>query len=76
MNQNPLDLAGTYPLPLVQLDRFLLKVPMRYVSAHTELEIIRDAEQITDSSEHVAPVVTREQILMARKAAANVPSSR
>jgi MoxR-like ATPase len=31
--QNPLDIAGTYPLPQVQLDRFLLKIPMSYVDS-------------------------------------------
>ena len=29
--QNPLDLAGTYPLPVAQLDRFLFKVRMDYI---------------------------------------------
>lgn len=70
--QNPLDLAGTYPLPLVQLDRFLLKVPMKYVTAETELEILRDADQIQHNSEQVEPVVTREQVLEARRAAREV----
>jgi MoxR-like ATPase len=70
--QNPLDLAGTYPLPLVQLDRFLLKVPMKYVAADTELEILRDSKQIAHASEDVQPVVTREQILTARRAAEEV----
>lgn len=70
--QNPLDLAGTYPLPLVQLDRFLLKVPMRYVDADVELEILRDSEAINSGAEHVTAVVTREQILTARADAANV----
>jgi len=70
--QNPLDLAGTYPLPLVQLDRFLLKVPMKYVSAETELEIIKEAEQIRLSAAHITPVITREQVLAARQAAAQV----
>ena len=70
--QNPLDLAGTYPLPLVQLDRFLLKVPMKYVEAETELAILRDADEITRGSTDVTPVVTREQILTARKAASQV----
>ena len=70
--QNPLDLAGTYPLPLVQLDRFLLKVPMKYVNAETELEIVREAEQIRQNSASVKPVVTRGQILQARAAAASV----
>ncbi|MBL7662063.1 AAA family ATPase [bacterium] len=66
--QNPLDFAGTYPLPQVQLDRFLLKIPMRYVDANTELEILQDAEQITDDARHVTAVVRREEILEARKA--------
>src|SRR5215831_12930497 len=29
--QNPLDAVGTYPLPLAQLDRFLLKLVMRHI---------------------------------------------
>lgn len=70
--QNPLDLAGTYPLPLVQLDRFLLRVPMRYVGHQTELEILRDVEEIGDAVKNVKPVVSREQILRARAAASQV----
>lgn len=70
--QNPLDLAGTYPLPLVQLDRFLLKVPMSYVEASTELEILKESEAINQNAENVKPIVTREQIIAARNAAAQV----
>ncbi len=70
--QNPLDLAGTYPLPLVQLDRFFLRVPMRYVDKQTELEILRDADSIQESASSASPVVSREEILMARKDASGV----
>ena len=70
--QNPLDLAGTYPLPLVQLDRFLLKVPMKYVTPETELEILRESEEIKAGVAHVTPCVSREQILQARAAAAEI----
>lgn len=70
--QNPLDLAGTYPLPLVQLDRFLLKVPMKYVSAEKELEILQDVEQINLEVNQVKAVVTREQVLEARVASSQV----
>lgn len=73
--QNPLDLAGTYPLPLVQLDRFLLKIPMKYVSADRELEILREADLIENQVRNVTPVVTREQILAARAAASTVAIS-
>lgn len=70
--QNPLDLAGTYPLPLVQLDRFLLKVPMRYVSAEVELEILKESDVIKQKTSSVTPVVTRQQILDARAAASRI----
>jgi MoxR-like ATPase len=61
--QNPLDVAGTYPLPLVQLDRFLLKVPMQYVSESWEIEIIAGSDQIEEKLNSLAPVITREEIL-------------
>lgn len=73
--QNPLDLAGTYPLPLVQLDRFLLKIPMSYVDATTELQILTDSSQIETAINNVSTVVTREQILNARKIARQVAIS-
>jgi MoxR-like ATPase len=38
--QNPLDVAGTYPLPLAQLDRFLFKIRMRHVDRASELEVL------------------------------------
>jgi MoxR-like ATPase len=65
--QNPLDIAGTYPLPIVQLDRFLMKIPMPYVSASYEEEILRDAENIHHELENLSPVVTRSAILAARR---------
>ena len=65
--QNPLDIAGTYPLPIVQLDRFLMKIPMPYVSASVEEEILRDATAIHHDVETIIPVVTRSAILAARR---------
>jgi len=65
--QNPLDIAGTYPLPQVQLDRFLLKVPMAYVDAATECEILKAHSEIRDGSERVTPVCSRSDLLSARK---------
>jgi MoxR-like ATPase len=58
--QNPLDLAGTYPLPQVQLDRFLFRVPMSYVDAQTELAILEDIKAIENASSGVNPICTRE----------------
>ncbi len=70
--QNPLDIAGTYPLPLVQLDRFLLKIPMSYVDANTEMQILEEHGSIMAAVEHVTPVCTRSEILAARAAVAAV----
>ncbi len=38
--QNPLEQAGTYPLPEAQLDRFLLNIRVGYPSAQEEREIL------------------------------------
>lgn len=70
--QNPLDIAGTYPLPLVQLDRFLLKIPMSYVNAETELEILKESSEIEHKSKTIEPAVSREEVLQAQTAAETV----
>src|SRR5215831_14558127 len=38
--QNPLDLAGTYPLPVAQLDRFLFKIRMTHIDRDAELAVL------------------------------------
>lgn len=66
--QNPLDFAGTYPLPLVQLDRFLLKIPMSYVDSETEKQILRNHGNITTAAQSINAVCTRSEIINAQKA--------
>jgi MoxR-like ATPase len=39
--QNPVELAGTFPLPEAQLDRFLLKLNVGYPDRSSEQEILR-----------------------------------
>ena len=39
--QNPIEQAGTYPLPEAQLDRFLLYIKIGYPSAAEELQILQ-----------------------------------
>lgn len=65
--QNPLDLAGTYPLPTPQLDRFLFKIEMKHISREAELDVL--AEYPTPHLEAAAslPGVSRTQILGARR---------
>ncbi len=70
--QNPIDMAGTYPLPYVQLDRFLFKIPMPYVDATTELALLHQHDAIMHAAAELSPVTTRDEILAARKLTAQV----
>jgi MoxR-like ATPase len=74
--QNPLDVAGTYPLPIVQLDRFLLRVPMSYVSAEIEEEVLATHSTLIKTSQEIHPVVSRSQLLHAREEVERVTVSR
>jgi MoxR-like ATPase len=53
--QNPLEQAGTYPLPQAQLDRFMLHVLIDYPSEDDELEILR-----RDRAAHLNPSSGRQ----------------
>lgn len=70
--QNPLDMAGTYPLPQVQLDRFLLKIPMSYVDATSELKILESQAEIKQQVDHIKAVCSRSEILACRQACQEV----
>ena len=39
--QNPVDQEGTYPLPEAQVDRFMMKVHVKYPTKEEELEVMR-----------------------------------
>jgi len=59
--QNPIEMEGTYPLPEAQLDRFLMKILVRYPS-RADLGTI--VERTIEKDEiAIAPVLTREEIL-------------
>ncbi len=56
--QNPLDIAGTFPLPAAQLDRFLLRITLGYPDESEELEIIKRSPKSGQSVNFPAPVTT------------------
>jgi len=59
--QNPIEMEGTYPLPEAQLDRFLMKILVRYPSRAdlgTIVERTIEKDEIT-----IEPVLTRDEIL-------------
>jgi MoxR-like ATPase len=63
--QNPVEMEGVYPLPLAQIDRFLMKLHIGYPETEVEVGIVRD-----DPSSHVMPEVRpvcgKQEILAAR----------
>jgi len=65
--QNPLDLAGTYPLPLSQLDRFLFKIRMIPISRQAELEVLQSWRQRLEPPCSDLPRVGRGEVLAARE---------
>ncbi|MFW6051800.1 MAG: AAA family ATPase [Myxococcota bacterium] len=66
--QNPLDVAGTYPLPTPQLDRFLFKIAMTHVDRDAELEVLDQYPRTSLSHAASLPKTTRSEVLAARRA--------
>jgi MoxR-like ATPase len=63
--QNPVEQAGTYPLPEAQIDRFLLRIRVGYPEPETERAILRGFLQ---GGERVRPVLDPALILSTRAA--------
>ncbi|MEI7939860.1 MAG: MoxR family ATPase [Verrucomicrobiota bacterium] len=64
--QNPLEQEGTYPLPEAQVDRFMLKVIVDYPNRAEERAIL-EAMATSEPDLRVAPVVSADDILAARR---------
>ncbi len=58
--QNPVEQAGTYPLPEAQIDRFLIRLLIGYPSAADEKGILR---RFSDGSPSARKILIPEQIL-------------
>jgi len=59
--QNPIEMEGTYPLPEAQLDRFLMKILVKYPS-RADLNTIVD-RTIQKDEISLAPVLDRDAIM-------------
>ena len=66
--QNPVDLAGTFPLPDSQLDRFLFRIELGYPDRETELALLR-GESTREQIAALSPQLRLPQILALRQAA-------
>ena len=69
--QNPLEQEGTYPLPEAQVDRFMLKVLVKYPNRSEERAIL-DTMAVAERSFEVQPVVSAEDIVQARKVVSSI----
>jgi MoxR-like ATPase len=63
--QNPVEMEGVYPLPLAQIDRFLMKLHIGYPDVEVEIGIVRDDPAARVMPE-VRPVCGKQEILAAR----------
>jgi MoxR-like ATPase len=63
--QNPVEMEGVYPLPLAQIDRFLMKLHIGYPDTEVEVGIVRDDPSARVMPE-VRPVCGKQEILSAR----------
>ncbi len=65
--QNPVEFAGTFPLPEAQVDRFLMRVGLGYLDVAHEVQVL-DRFQRNSPIEHLEPVATAEEVLAAQQA--------
>jgi len=72
--QNPVDLAGTFPLPDSQLDRFLLRVRLGYPDAASEREMLAGSDR-REMIAQAMPKLSTEDVLALRAAVARVHAS-
>ena len=59
--QNPIEQAGTYPLPEAQLDRFMLYIKLGYPSEEEELKVL--LQTTGAASAKILPVLSGEELL-------------
>lgn len=68
--QNPIEQEGTYPLPEAQVDRFMLKVIVKYPSKSEEKTIIKNMSASKPAATN--PITTIETIEKLRKLASQI----
>ncbi len=59
--QNPVEQEGTYPLPEAQLDRFMMKIYIDYLSKEQELEVMRRMSNMNYTPK-IAPILSKTDI--------------
>jgi MoxR-like ATPase len=65
--QNPIEYEGTFPLPEAQLDRFLLRIRLRYPELEDEIRILK-RQQFRHPLEDLEQVASVEELSQAQEA--------
>jgi len=60
--ENPIELAGTFPLPEAQLDRFLFKLKLGYASPDAEVEVLM-SHRTGDAIDRISAVVDLDELV-------------
>jgi MoxR-like ATPase len=69
---NPIEFEGTYPLPEAQLDRFAVKVALKYLSEQDETSMLRRRLERGTAEATVSEVVDADQLLVMQQAVEQV----
>jgi MoxR-like ATPase len=69
--QNPIEQEGTYPLPVAQLDRFLVRIDVDYPGRDDEKAMVR--RTTSRPREALAPVLSREDLLALARGVRTAP---
>ena len=73
--QNPIDMAGTHPLPEAQLDRFFVRLSIGYPSLSEELSIL-SAQAREHPIDRLPAVISEPAVLAAREQVKEIHLSR
>ena len=65
--QNPVEFAGTFPLPEAQVDRFLMRVNLGYLDVAHEVQVL-DRFQRSSPIDQLEPVASADELLAGQKA--------
>jgi MoxR-like ATPase len=69
--QNPIEFEGTFPLPEAQLDRFLIRLSLGYLSSDDEKQMIRNLKT-THPIESLKPVVDGHELTQLHESVSSV----
>ncbi len=69
--QNPIESAGTYPLPEAQMDRFAVHFSLGYVKPEEEAKILAD-QALKHPIDSLQPCITFEQVLELKQASKQI----